>query len=68
MHLAVPTASLKDTREQLPTSFRDRVPTDAHPCSSALLVFQVFRARREGQVLQEAFGQAYLDYRKQTWG
>ncbi len=34
---------------------------------AALLVFQVFRARREGQVLQEAFGQAYLDYRKQTW-
>jgi protein-S-isoprenylcysteine O-methyltransferase Ste14 len=33
----------------------------------ALLVFQVFRARREGQVLREAFGQAYLDYRKQTW-
>jgi protein-S-isoprenylcysteine O-methyltransferase Ste14 len=33
----------------------------------ALLVFQVFRARREGQVLRQAFGQAYLDYRKQTW-
>ena len=33
----------------------------------ALLAFQVLRARSEGQVLQEAFGQAYLDYRKQTW-
>lgn len=33
----------------------------------ALLVFHVFRARREGKVLQEAFGQAYLDYRKRTW-
>ena len=34
---------------------------------AALLVFQVFRARRERQVLQAAFGQAYLDYRNQTW-
>ena len=33
----------------------------------ALLVFQVFRARREGRILQEAFGQTYLDYRKRTW-
>jgi protein-S-isoprenylcysteine O-methyltransferase Ste14 len=33
----------------------------------ALLAFHVFRARREGKILQEAFGQTYLDYRKQTW-
>jgi protein-S-isoprenylcysteine O-methyltransferase Ste14 len=32
-----------------------------------LLVMQVFRVRREARVLQERFGQAYLDYRKQTW-
>jgi protein-S-isoprenylcysteine O-methyltransferase Ste14 len=32
-----------------------------------LLVFHVFRARREGKVLQEAFGRTYLDYRKRTW-
>jgi protein-S-isoprenylcysteine O-methyltransferase Ste14 len=33
----------------------------------ALLVFHVFRARREAKVLQETFGQTYLDYRKRTW-
>jgi protein-S-isoprenylcysteine O-methyltransferase Ste14 len=32
-----------------------------------LLVMQVFRSGRESRVLQERFGQAYLDYRKQTW-
>jgi protein-S-isoprenylcysteine O-methyltransferase Ste14 len=32
-----------------------------------LLVLHVFRVRREGEVLQEAFGQTYLDYRKRTW-
>ena len=33
----------------------------------ALLLMQVFRVGREATVLQEKFGQAYLDYRKQTW-
>ena len=33
----------------------------------ALLLMQVFRVGREARVLQERFGQAYLDYRKQTW-
>jgi protein-S-isoprenylcysteine O-methyltransferase Ste14 len=32
-----------------------------------LLVAQVHRSRREAMVLQEHFGQKYLDYRKQTW-
>ena len=32
-----------------------------------LLVVQVFRVRREAGVLEERFGQTYLDYRKQTW-
>lgn len=32
-----------------------------------LLIVQVFRVRREARVLQDRFGQAYLDYRKQTW-
>ena len=32
-----------------------------------LLVAQVLRSRREAKVLQERFGQKYLDYRKQTW-
>lgn len=32
-----------------------------------LVVMQVFRAGREARVLQERFGQAYFDYRKQTW-
>jgi protein-S-isoprenylcysteine O-methyltransferase Ste14 len=34
---------------------------------SILLVIQVLRVRREAFVLQESFGQAYVDYRKQTW-
>ncbi len=34
---------------------------------AALLVFHVFRVRREAMILQETFGQNYLDYRKQTW-
>jgi len=32
-----------------------------------LVVFQACQARREAKVLQEKFGQAYLNYRKQTW-
>jgi protein-S-isoprenylcysteine O-methyltransferase Ste14 len=32
-----------------------------------LLFLQLFRVRREARVLQERFGQTYLDYRKQTW-
>jgi len=31
------------------------------------VVFQARQARREAKVLQEKFGQAYIDYRKQTW-
>jgi protein-S-isoprenylcysteine O-methyltransferase Ste14 len=31
------------------------------------VVFQAIQARREAKVLREKFGQAYLDYRKQTW-
>jgi protein-S-isoprenylcysteine O-methyltransferase Ste14 len=33
----------------------------------ALLVLHVIRERREAKVLQNRFGQNYLDYRKQTW-
>ena len=32
-----------------------------------LVAMHVFRARREGKILQEKFGQAYLDYCSQTW-
>ena len=32
-----------------------------------LVVFQACQTRREAKVLQEKFGQAYLNYRKQTW-
>ena len=32
-----------------------------------LVAMHVFRAHREAKVLQEKFGQAYLDYRNQTW-
>ena len=34
---------------------------------SLLVAVHVFRARKEAQVLQAKFGQAYLDYRRQTW-
>ena len=30
-------------------------------------IFQVRQAGREARMLQEKFGQAYLDYRKKTW-
>ena len=33
----------------------------------ALLVMQVLRSGKEAKVLEEKFGQAYLDYRQQTW-
>jgi protein-S-isoprenylcysteine O-methyltransferase Ste14 len=32
-----------------------------------LVVMHAFRAHREATVLQDKFGQAYLDYRGQTW-
>jgi protein-S-isoprenylcysteine O-methyltransferase Ste14 len=32
-----------------------------------LVILHVIRARREGKVLQEKFGQAYVDYRNKTW-
>jgi protein-S-isoprenylcysteine O-methyltransferase Ste14 len=31
------------------------------------VAMQVFQAWREGKVLREKFGQAYIDYRNQTW-
>jgi protein-S-isoprenylcysteine O-methyltransferase Ste14 len=34
---------------------------------AVFVVFQARQARREAKVLQGRFGQAYLDYRKQTW-
>jgi protein-S-isoprenylcysteine O-methyltransferase Ste14 len=33
----------------------------------ALAVMQMLRARREAQVLEAAFGDAYREYRRQTW-
>jgi protein-S-isoprenylcysteine O-methyltransferase Ste14 len=32
-----------------------------------LVAMHVVRARREGKVLQQKFGQTYVDYRNQTW-
>jgi protein-S-isoprenylcysteine O-methyltransferase Ste14 len=34
---------------------------------AGLAIFQGLQARREAKLLQEKFGQAYLDYRNQTW-
>jgi len=36
------------------------------PCL-AMILMQVIRADREAKALEERFGQAYLDYRQQTW-
>jgi protein-S-isoprenylcysteine O-methyltransferase Ste14 len=33
----------------------------------AIAVMQTFRARREAQVLEAAFGDAYREYRRRTW-
>ena len=34
---------------------------------AGLMVFQAYQARCEARVLQERFGQAYLDYRNRAW-
>jgi protein-S-isoprenylcysteine O-methyltransferase Ste14 len=34
---------------------------------AGLAIFQGLQARREAKLLREKFGQAYLDYRNQTW-
>lgn len=34
---------------------------------AVLIPLQVFRVRKEEQVLSEKFGAAYLDYKRQTW-
>lgn len=33
----------------------------------AILIMQIIRARREAQVLEAAFGEAYREYRRKTW-
>lgn len=33
----------------------------------AIIVVQIIRARREAQVLESAFGEAYREYRSKTW-
>jgi protein-S-isoprenylcysteine O-methyltransferase Ste14 len=33
----------------------------------AIVIMQTLRARREAQVLEAAFGDAYREYRRQTW-
>jgi len=33
----------------------------------AVIILQTFRARREAQVLEAAFGDAYREYRRKTW-
>jgi protein-S-isoprenylcysteine O-methyltransferase Ste14 len=33
----------------------------------ALIIMQTLRARREAQVLEAAFGDAYREYRRRTW-
>jgi len=33
----------------------------------AIIVMQVVRAHREAQVLEEAFGEGYREYRRRTW-
>ena len=33
----------------------------------AIVIIQIIRARREAQVLEAAFGEAYREYRRKTW-
>ena len=33
----------------------------------AIVIMQTIRARREAQVLEAAFGEAYREYRRKTW-
>jgi len=37
------------------------------PVLGVVVVLQTLQARRESRVLQEHFGQAYVEYRKRTW-
>lgn len=37
------------------------------PLVVAIIVMQVVRAHREAQVLEEAFGEGYREYRRRTW-
>jgi protein-S-isoprenylcysteine O-methyltransferase Ste14 len=34
---------------------------------AAIVVVQAWQARRETKVLQQAFGEAYREYRRRTW-
>jgi protein-S-isoprenylcysteine O-methyltransferase Ste14 len=34
---------------------------------AALVAMQVYRAQKEGRVLEEKFGEAYREYKKKTW-
>jgi protein-S-isoprenylcysteine O-methyltransferase Ste14 len=34
---------------------------------AALIAMQVYRSRKESQVLEEKFGDAYREYKRQTW-
>ncbi len=34
---------------------------------AAMVIVQILRARREAQVLEAAFGDAYREYRRKTW-
>jgi protein-S-isoprenylcysteine O-methyltransferase Ste14 len=36
-------------------------------CFVALIPVQIYRSRKEGQVLTEKFGETYLDYKRKTW-
>jgi protein-S-isoprenylcysteine O-methyltransferase Ste14 len=34
---------------------------------AALIPLQVYRSRKESQVLEEKFGAAYVEYKRKTW-
>jgi protein-S-isoprenylcysteine O-methyltransferase Ste14 len=36
-------------------------------CFAVLIPLQIYRSRKEEQVLNEKFGAAYLDFKRQTW-
>jgi len=36
-------------------------------CFAVLIPLQIYRSRKEAQVLEEKFGAAYLEYKRKTW-
>lgn len=38
-----------------------------YPILLLLILLQIYRAKKEGQILQATFGEKYLEYKRSTW-